>query len=169
MSIESTTEPDAAFRTARDLDQLAATLDRESRELPTDPVALAEVVLELESAKQVIDLVLKDWKNQLAESLSSLEGERLVHDGKLFERTGSYSRTKVDHAGLLIAAKRYAMQRDNQLDQVTGEIRSVEATTLDVLDKCFSRTPRWGALKDTLGINEDEYCNREWRTTVRIK
>ena len=151
------------------MDQLAAALDRESRELPTDPVELAEVVLELESAKQVIDLVLKDWKNRLADELGNVEGERLVHDGKLIERTGSYSRTKVDHGALLIAAKRYAMQRDNQLDQVTGEIRSVEATTLDVLEKCFSRTPRWGALKDILGINEDEYCNREWRNSVRIK
>lgn len=168
-SIETPTDTDTAFRTARDLDQLAATLDRESKELPTDPSALAEVVLQLESAKQSIDIVLKQWKSVLAEALSQVEGERLVLNGSLIEKTGSYSRTKIDHEGLQVAAKRWAMSEDNRLDKVTGEVRSVDATTLDVMDKCFSRTPRWGAIKAILDVYEDEFCEREWRTSVRIR
>ena len=145
-SIETPTDTDTAFRTARDLDQLAATLDQESKELPTDPSALAEVVLQLESAKQSIDIILKQWKSVLADALSQVEGEALQ-----------------------VAAKRWAMNQNNRLDKVTGEVRSIDATTLDVMDKCFSRTPRWGAIKAILDVNEDEYCEREWRTAVRIR
>ena len=105
----------------------------------------------------------------LANRLIDNAGEQRVvlGSGIVAERTGSYRRTDIDRAGLVKYVRTAAALDDIRLDAKTGELRPVEAATVDLYERCFRFEPKWSELK-TLGLDDDEFCRREFVASVKI-
>ena len=53
-------------------------------------------------------------------------------------------------------------------DPVTGEIRDPHIAALAEVRRCFRLVPRWGTIRK-FGVNEDEYCEQDWITSVKLQ
>ena len=53
------------------------------------------------------------------------------------------------------------------LDKETGELKSPDATALELHKKCFRSEPKWTELKN-LGVNDDDFCSREFVGSVKL-
>ncbi len=105
----------------------------------------------------------------LANRLIDNAGEQRVvlGSGIVAERTGSYRRTDIDRAGLVKYVRNTATLDDIRMDPKTGELRPTEAATVDLYERCFRFEPKWSELK-TLGVDDDEFCRREFVASVKI-
>jgi len=105
----------------------------------------------------------------LANRLIDNAGEQRVvlGSGIVAERTGSWRRSNIDRAALVKYVRKVAFHDDIRMDKDTGELRPTEAVTVDLYERCFRFEPKWSELK-TLGIDDDEFCHREFVASVKI-
>ena len=105
----------------------------------------------------------------LANRLIDNAGEQRVvlGSGIVAERTGSWRRSNIDRAALVKYVRKVAFHDDIRMDKDTGELRPTEAVTVDLYEQCFRFEPKWSELK-TLGIDDDEFCHREFVASVKI-
>jgi hypothetical protein len=105
----------------------------------------------------------------LANRLIDNAGEQRVvlGNGIVAERTGSWRRSNIDRAALVKYVRKVAFHDDIRMDKDTGELRPTEAVTLDLYERCFRFEPKWSELK-TLGLDDDEFCHREFVASVKI-
>ena len=140
---------------------------------PTDDEApsladLIEMVDRLDDAARNIRSASTAAK-ALANRLIDNAGEQRVvlGSGLVAERTGSWRRSNIDRAALVKYVRKVAFHDDIRMDPETGELRPTEAVTLDLYERCFRFEPKWTELKD-LGVNDDEFCHREFIASVKI-
>ena len=105
----------------------------------------------------------------LANRLIDNAGEQRVvlANGIVAERTGSWRRSNIDRAALVRYVRKVAFHEDVRMDPETGELRPTEAVTVDLYERCFRFEPKWTELKN-LGVDDDEYCRREYVASVKI-
>ena len=105
----------------------------------------------------------------LANRLIDNAGEQRVvlGNGIVAERTGSWRRTNVDRDALVKYVRRCAMLDDIRMDPETGELRPPEVVALELHQRCFRAEPKWTELK-ALGVDDDEFCQREFVASVKI-
>ena len=105
----------------------------------------------------------------LANRLIDNAGEQRVvlGNGIVAERTGSWRRSEIDRAALVKYVRKVAFLDDIRMDPETGELRPTEAVTVDLYERCFRFEPKWTELKN-LGVDDDEYCRREYVASVKI-
>ena len=105
----------------------------------------------------------------LANRLIDNAGEQRVvlGSGIVAERTGSWQRSEIDRTGLVKYVRKVALLDDIRMDPKTGELRPAEAVTVDLYERCFRFEPKWTELK-SLGVDDDEFCSREFVASVKI-
>jgi len=105
----------------------------------------------------------------LANRLIDNAGEQRVvlANGIVAERTGSWRRSNIDRAALVRYVRKCAFHEDIRMDKDTGELRPTEAVTVDLYERCFRFEPKWTELKN-LGVDDDEYCRREFVASIKI-
>ena len=105
----------------------------------------------------------------LANRLIDNAGEQRVvlANGIVAERTGSWRRSNIDRAALVRYVRKVAFHEDVRMDPETGELRPTEAVTVELYDRCFRFEPKWTELKN-LGVDDDEYCRREFVASIKI-
>ena len=140
---------------------------------PTDDEApsladLIEMVNRLDDAARNIRSASTAAK-ALANRLIDNAGEQRVvlGSGLVAERTGSWRRSNIDRAALVKYVRKVAFHDDIRMDPETGELRPTEAVTLDLYERCFRFEPKWTELK-ALGVQDDEFCRREFVASVKI-
>ena len=140
---------------------------------PTDAEApslgdLIEMVDRLDDAARNIRSASTAAK-ALANRLIDNAGEQRVvlGSGIVAERTGSWRRSDIDRAALVKYVRKVAFHDDIRMDKDTGELRPTEAVTLDLYERCFRFEPKWTELKN-LGVDDDEYCRREFVASIKI-
>ena len=140
---------------------------------PTDDEApsladLIEMVNRLDDAARNIRSASTAAK-ALANRLIDNAGEQRVvlGSGLVAERTGSWRRSNIDRAALVKYVRKVALLDDLRMDPKTGELRPVEAVTVELYERCFRFEPKWTELKN-LGVNDDEFCRREFVASVKI-
>lgn len=84
------------------------------------------------------------------------------------EKSVKATRKDVRRDDLVAAVERASNEPKNRVDVETGEMSEVADTKVRLFKKCFRLEPRWTELK-VLGIDDDEYCLREWEPTARIQ
>ena len=131
-------------------------------------VDLIEMVDRLDEAARNIRSASTAAK-ALANRLIDNAGEQRVvlGSGIVAERTGSWRRSDIDRAGLVKYVRTAAALDDIRMDPKTGELRPAEAVTIDLYERCFRFEPKWSELK-TLGVDDDEFCSREFVASVKI-
>ena len=85
----------------------------------------------------------------------------------LAERTGSWRRTDIDRDALVKYVRKCALLDDIRMDPETGELRPTEVVALELHQRCFRAEPKWTELK-ALGVDDDEFCHREFVASVKI-
>jgi len=105
----------------------------------------------------------------LANRLIDNAGEQRVvlANGIVAERTGSWRRSNIDRAALVKYVRKVAFHDDIRMDKDTGELRPTEAVTVELYERCFRFEPKWTELKN-LGVDDDEYCRREFVASIKI-
>ena len=131
----------------------------------TDLVTMIDL---LDTAKKEIGLVSVAAKKLANRAIDNAGEKRVVlGNGLIAERTGSWRRTDVDRDALVKYVRRCAMLDDIRMDPETGELRPPEVVALELHQRCFRPEPKWTELK-ALGVDDDEYCHREFVESVKI-
>jgi hypothetical protein len=135
---------------------------------------LADLLLDpVDSQIELVDLIeMVDRLDEalfLANRLIDNAGEQRVvlGSGIVAERTGSWRRSNIDRAALVKYVRTAAALDDIRMDPKTGELRPAEAVTVDLYERCFRFEPKWTELKN-IGVNDDEFCSREFVASVKI-
>jgi len=144
-------------------------------DLLLDPVDEAVSLADLIEMADRLDEAARNIKSAstaakaLANRLIDNAGEQRVvlGNGIVAERTGSWRRSEIDRAALVKYVRKVAFLDDIRMDPETGELRPTEAVTVDLYERCFRFEPKWTELKN-LGVDDDEYCRREYVASVKI-
>jgi hypothetical protein len=145
-----------------------------SSTLPTaDPpiVDLADllaIIASVDTAVRDLRSAVKVMKARAHRALDARGEQRVVlPNGIVAERSGGWQRTKIDREGLMKFVRKCAELEDLRIDPRTGEMRTADAVALELHCRCFRPEPKWTELK-TLGVNEEDFCSREFTPSVRI-
>ena len=131
----------------------------------TDLVTMIDL---LDTANREIRSVSVTAKKLANRAIDNAGEQRVVlANGIVAERTGSWRRTNVDRDALIKYVRRCALLDDIRMDPETGELRPSEVVALELHQRCFRAEPKWTELKD-LGVNDDEFCHREFIASVKI-
>ncbi len=129
---------------------------------------LIEIVDELDSANRNIRSASMAAKTFANMDMDKSGQQRVVlPSGLVAEKIGSYKRTNIDREGLEQYVLKCSRLEDLRLDPETGELRSPDATALELHKKCFRSEPKWTELKN-LGVNDDDFCSREFVGSVKL-
>ena len=131
----------------------------------TDLVTMIDL---LDTANREIRSVSVTAKKLANRAIDNAGEQRVVlANGIVAERTGSWRRTNVDRDALIKYVRRCALLDDIRMDPETGELRPSEVVALELHQRCFRAEPKWTELK-ALGVNDDEFCQREFIASVKI-
>lgn len=83
------------------------------------------------------------------------------------ELTNRANRVDVNRDDLVRDVERLANDPNQRTNPVTGEMASVEDTRIRLLKAAFRFEPRWAELSK-FGLNDDEYCRKEWSASVKV-
>lgn len=144
-------------------------------DLLLEPVDEAVSLSDLIEMVDVLDSAARNIRSAstaakaLANRLIDNAGEQRVvlGSGIVAERTGSWRRSDIDRAALVKYVRKTAALDDIRMDPKTGELRPTEAVTVDLYERCFRFEPKWTELKN-LGVDDDEFCRREYVASVKI-
>ncbi len=129
---------------------------------------LIEIIDELDSANRNIRSASMAAKTFANMDMDKSGQQRVVlPSGLVVEKIGSYKRTNIDREGLEQYVLKCSRLEDLRLDPETGELRSPDATALELHKKCFRSEPKWTELKN-LGVNDDDFCSREFVGSVKL-
>ena len=153
------------YKAAEEIEALSEAL------LDAPEVGLADLIKManlLDKANRNIRAATSAVKTQAAREMETQGEQRVVlSDGIVAERTGNWKRANVDRAALVKFVDHAAQREDLRIDKATGEMRSPDEVALDLHKRCFRPEPRWTELKK-IGVDEDEYCHREWQASIKI-
>jgi tRNA/tmRNA/rRNA uracil-C5-methylase (TrmA/RlmC/RlmD family) len=127
---------------------------------------------ELDLAIKDLRLVFDELRNKVAKTMESRDEKEAtiaMPDGSqvLVVRDWRISRTKVKTDELVEEVRRRATDLERRLDKDTGEVVNEKDAELDAYRKAFRFEPRWSAIKE-LGINDDEYCEKKFQSTIKV-
>lgn len=127
---------------------------------------------ELERVIKELRLVNDELKTKVAKTMESQnekEASIEMPDGStvLVVRDWRISRTKVKTDELVDEVMRRATDRERRLDKDTGELIDEKTAELDAYKQAFRFEPRWSVIKE-LGINDDEYCEKKFQSTIKV-
>ena len=126
-------------------------------ELVESRTAVMELIQLALTARDLIDDELK------VQVLQSGEKSKELNNGtKVIVKT-YHSRTQVDREGL-----KEFVRLNAQAAAVNSDI-SEAAQTLDYFDQFFRLEPRWGALTEKLGLEQENFCTYELRDSIKIE
>ena len=126
-------------------------------ELVESRTAVMELLQLALTARDLIDDELK------VQVLQSGEKSKELNNGtKVIVKTYE-SRTQVDREGL-----KEFVRLNAQAAAVNSDI-SEAAQTLDYFDQFFRLEPRWGALTEKLGLEQENFCTYELRDSIKIE
>ncbi len=146
-------------------------LDEISPEL--DDVTRVRVAHALATPSRDLGIVLRGYLNRVAQQMEA-DGRKMaivdMPDGSqvTVEKSVKATRKDIRRDDLVAAVEREANEPKNRVNTETGEMAEVPDTKVRLFKKCFRMEPRWTELK-ALGIDDDEYCHREWEPTARIQ
>lgn len=130
--------------------------------------ALIEMVDLLDTANRNIRSAVGKAKVLANRKIEATGEQRVVlGNGILAERTGSWRRSNINRDGLVKYVAKCARLDDVRMDPETGELRPAEVVALELHQRCFRPEPKWTELK-ALGVNDDEFCQREWQPSIKI-
>ena len=169
---EATATPaQRALDSAAEIAKHVERLDNISPEL--DDGTRVQVAHLLKLPSKDLGIVIRGYLNRVAQSMDR-DGKKMavvdMPDGSqvTVEKTVRANRKDIDKEGLTSAVERLAIKDEQRLDTATGELADVDATKIRLFKKCFRFEPRWTELKQ-LGIDDDEYCHRDWEPTAKIE
>jgi len=126
-------------------------------ELVESRTAVMELIQLALTARDLLDDEL------LVQVLQSGEKSKKLNNGtKVIVKTYE-SRTQVDREGL-----KEFVRLNAQAAAVNSDI-SEAAQTLDYFDQFFRLEPRWGALTEKLGLEQENFCTYELRDSIKIE
>jgi len=133
-----------------------------------DLAKLIEIIDQLDKANRNIRFAVTAAKT-LANMQMDKRGEQRVvlPSGLIAEKTGSYRRTNIDREGLEKYVAKCARLEDLRMDPETGEVRSPDATALELHKRCFRSEPKWTELKN-LGVKDGDFCEREFVASIKL-
>jgi hypothetical protein len=152
-------------------DERLAWLASAVEEMPTDEMVAIHSAL-AERKKKFSDL-LAIVEDEAAKRMSqagaktaiveSLDGEPLSVEWKASSR-----RTDVKRDDLIRDVEKLGNQDKHRIDEVTGEVRTVHETQLELLKRCFRFEPRWSDLT-AVGIDIDQYAETAWSFGIKTQ
>lgn len=153
----------------RDLRRIIADIDSELMEYLDDDVDIAEaadVMLDLNIAKSELSYVYSGIEARMGVLMRNNEFMQL-RDGAEIERKVSASRTKWRHKDIATDVANRIVESSVDLD--TGEIvLSPHDVAVKMLE--YVQPSYWRATKlNEIGINPDNYCESEHKTSVIIR
>ena len=126
-------------------------------ELVESRTAVMELIQLALTARDLLDDEL------LVQVLQSGEKSKKLNNGtKVIVKTYE-SRTQVDREGL-----KEFVRLNAQAAAVNSDI-SEAAQTLDYFDQFFRLEPRWGALTEKLGLEQENFCTYELKDSIKIE
>jgi len=153
------------YEAAEEIEALSESL------LDAPEVGLADLIKManlLDNANRNIRAATSAVKTRAALEMEDQGEQRVVlDDGIVAERTGNWKRVDIDREALVKFVDHAAQREDLRIDKATGAMRSSDEVALDLHKRCFRPEPRWTELKK-VGVDEDEYCRREWQASIKI-
>jgi hypothetical protein len=133
---------------------------------------LVAVISSLEERQRKLNDYLSMMKDAVVVAMDASgnkQGMATALDGAPLAVTASRKprRSKVDRDGLYNAVRKHA-QHNRNMDETTGEIESLDACLLRLIDRSFRLEPRWSELAK-LNIDGDEFCETEWSNSLKIE
>jgi hypothetical protein len=135
------------------------------------PSELARMLPELKEHSDHIGAAISYVQDEIAEYLMSNGGTANVAIGEtnyVFSAEKRVSRKAIDRDGLILAVERASGDPKHRVVPETGEMLTSDEAKSQLLKKAFRMEPRWTELKK-LDINDDEYCEKAWRTALSIQ
>ncbi len=135
------------------------------------PSELARMLPELKEHSDHIGAAISYVQDEIAEYLMSNGGTANVAVGDtnyVFSAEKRVSRKAIDRDGLILAVERASGEAKHRVVPETGEMLTSDEAKSQLLKKAFRMEPRWTEIKK-LDINDDEYCEKAWRTALSIQ
>ena len=133
-----------------------------------DLALLIEIIDQFDQANRNIRFALTAAKTLANMKMDKLGEQRVVlPSGLIAEKTGSYRRTNIDREGLEKYVAKCAYLEDLRMNPETGELKSPDATALELHKRCFRSEPKWTELKN-LGVNDADFCSREFVASIKL-
>jgi hypothetical protein len=152
----------------RDVSAWVDTIDKDRGSLTAgelvDLINVAEGCVK--QLRLVADLLRSDLASRM-ESRGEKETQVVLADGSELgvERETRITRTKVQTVDLIKAVEEKLADPYRRLDQETGEVTPEHEAILVGLKEAFRFEPRWATIKE-LGLNDDEFCEKSYKSTV---
>ena len=134
--------------------------------LPGGVEALAMMLVQLQETASAISECRRLLENETHARLADADaGKVTLYDGTTVRRSSRWNRRDVDREGLITSLRTHPDAV--RVDPDTGEIHNDSQAFSELLLQCFRQEPRWKALED-LGINDEDYCEKEYVATVLL-
>lgn len=162
-SAEALSSAAAIAEAVERLDAISPDLDDATR------VIVAHV---LSPAMRDLRVVVAGYLNRVGQHMQA-DGRKMavvdLADGTQLsvEQTVKVSRKDVDRDALLSAVDRASTEQRLRMDVETGEVAGIPETRNRLYRKLFRFEPRWADLRK-LGIDDDEFCRKEFEPTVKL-
>lgn len=152
-------------------DERLAWLDDQIAEMPMDQAVAIHSALTARK-KRLSDL-LALLEDETAKRMSQAGVKNAVVDGLedeslTVEWKATSRRTDIHRDDLIRDVEKLGNKDAHRIDEVTGEVRSVHETQLELLKKCFRMEPRWSDLT-SVGIDIDQYCETQWSMGLKVQ
>lgn len=155
---------------AKDCQAFAMMIDEMSFDSADDRLAIAEIIDKAVKEIRMVADSLRDAVARQMESAGVKEQRMVLGDGTEVNvvRETKITRTAIQHDDLVKAVEQAALDQRREYDPLTGEMTPSAVVKLAVLKEAFRLEPRWSVIKD-LGINDDEFCSKRYKSTANIE
>lgn len=155
---------------ANDVSAFAMMIDEMKFDTADDRLAVAEMIDKAIKDLRLVSDSLRDQVARQMESAGVKEQMMMLGDGSKVNvvRETKITRTAIQTEDLVKAVERAGSVAKYQFDPETGEIMNLGEAKLLALKEAFRFEPRWSVIKD-LGINDDEFCQKRYKSTANIE
>jgi len=150
---------------------LLAAISKWINSVEVSPSELARMLPELKEHSDHIAAAVSFIHDEIAAYLIDNGGIANVAIGEknyVFTAEKRVSRKAIDRDGLIRAVERASGDPKHRVVPETGEMLTSDEAKSQLLKKAFRMEPRWTEIKK-LDIQDDEYCQKAWRTALSIQ